>query len=349
MKFVLGVALGASLFVAVGIAQVFAFQDELVGAGATFPYPLYSKMFDAYYQQYGVRINYQAIGSGGGIRQLMARTVDFGATDAIVSDKEMKSMPAEIVHVPTCVGAVVITYNLAGKDSLRLEPDVLADIFMGKITSWSDPRIKATNPNLHLPQMPIVVVHRSDGSGTTAIFSDYLSKVSDAWRKKVGRGKSLSWPCGLGAKGNAGVAGLIGQIPGSIGYVELSYARQNKMPVAAIRNSSGSFIFPSIESVSVAANIDLPDDTRISITDTPAKLGYPISGFTWLIVFREQAYGDRPRARAYRLARLIWWMLHEGQRFCTPLDYAPLPQGALGKAEKIVKSIVFKGEPLLKQ
>lgn len=343
------IVLSLVVVIAFGMPRASVSKDELVGAGATFPYPLYSKMFDAYYQQYGLRINYQAIGSGGGIRQLRARTVDFGATDAYMSDEEMEAMPAEILHVPTCVGAVVVTYNLAGRDSIKFEPDILAGIFLGKITNWSDPKIRAANPEIDLPDIPVMVVHRSDGSGTTAIFTDYLSKISKIWRKIVGSGKAVRWPCGLGAKGNAGVAGLINQIPGSIGYVELAYCAQNKMPVAAIRNQSGNFVFPSIESVTLAANIDLPDDTRISITDTPAELGYPISGFTWLIVFREQAYADRSKARAQSLAKLIWWMLHEGQRFCSPLEYAPLPEDAVKKAEKMVMSMVFDGRPLIEK
>ena len=229
-------------------------EGELLGAGATFPYPLYSKMFDAYHEQHGVKVNYQAIGSGGGIRQLINKTVDFGATDAFMSDEELSQTDGTILHIPTCLGAVVVTCNLPGNPRLKLTPDIIADIFFGKITNWNDPRIKKVNPTLPLPDMHIVVVHRSDGSGTTFIFSDYLSKVSSEWKEKMGTGKALNWLVGLGAKGNAGVAGLVQQVPGSVGYVELVYALQNNMPISAIRNKSGNFIIPSISSVSLAAS-----------------------------------------------------------------------------------------------
>ncbi len=320
----------------------------LTGAGATFPYPLYSKMFSVYHQEYGVKINYQAIGSGGGIRQLKARTVDFGASDAYVDDEGLKKFPAPIVHIPMVAGAVVITYNLPGNPKLKLTPDVIADIFLGKITKWSDPRIKAINPNVELPDMAIVVVHRSDGSGTTFIFSDYLSKVSDEWREKVGRGKSLNWPTGLGAKGNPGVAGLVKQLPGAIGYVELIYALNNNMPYAMVQNKSGNFIEPSIKSVTLAADIKLPDDMRISLTNTDAQYGYPIAGFTWILVYKDLADGGLDRKKAEELVKLLWWMTHEGQKYAEPLHYAPLSPKARKKAEAIIKSITYKGKRLWK-
>lgn len=333
-----------SFGVSVGVAK----NTELLGAGATFPYPLYSKMFDAYYQEFGVRINYQAIGSGGGIRQLLNRTVDFGATDAYMSAEDVKKEDNYILHLPTCLGAVVVTYNLPGGLKLKFTPDLIADIFLGKIKKWSDERIAAVNPEAALPDVNIAVVHRSDGSGTTFIFSDYLSKVSQEWKKRVGTGKSLNWPAGLGAKGNPGVAGLVKQIPGAVGYVELVYALQNNMPFGMIKNRSGKFIRPTVESLSLAANIDLPEHTRVSITDTRAKYGYPISSFTWLIFYREQSYGKRDRERAKELVKLLWWVIHEGQRFCKPLHYAMLPENAVKKAEGIVKSVVYSGAPLLK-
>ena len=320
---------------------------EILGAGATFPYPFYSKLFDVYSRAYNVRINYQPIGSGGGIRQLLNRTVDFGATDAFMSDKELKNSDMEIVHIPTCLGAVVITYNLPGNPGLKFTPDIIADIFLGKIKKWNDKRIKEVNPDVNLPNRKIVVVHRSDGSGTTFIFSDYLSRVNEEWKKKVGRGKSLKWPVGIGGKGNPGVAGLVKQMPGAIGYVELIYALSNNMPVGMVKNKSGKYIVPSIKSVSLAANVHMPSDTRVSLTNTEAQDGYPISSFTWLIVYKEQNYNGRSKDRAKALVDLLWWVVHNGQKYAEPLHYAPLPREAVKKAEHVLKSITYNGEPLL--
>jgi phosphate transport system substrate-binding protein len=336
-----------SVLLACGFSALAA-NKELLGAGATFPYPLYSKMFDVYHKERGVRINYQAIGSGGGIRQVLSKTVDFGGTDAFMSDEDLGELDNEVLHVPTCLGAVVVTYNVPDSPTLSLTPDVIADIFLGRLTKWNDQRIVETNPGVDLPDMTIVVVHRSDGSGTTFIFSDYLSKVSEQWNKTVGTGKSLNWPSGLGAKGNPGVAGLVKQLPGSIGYVELIYAVSNNMPVANVKNRSGGFITPSIESVSLAAETALPAHTRVSITDTDAEKGYPISGFTWLIFYREQNYDGRSMERARELMDLMWWITHDGQEFCEPLHYAPLPEEAVLKAEAVMKSAVYGGKPILK-
>jgi phosphate transport system substrate-binding protein len=329
-----------------GVASAGAGETELLGAGATFPYPLYSKMFDSYHKETGVKINYQAIGSGGGIKQLMSRTVDFGGTDAFMSDEDLEALDDFILHVPTCLGAVVISYSLPGNPEIRFTADIIADIFLGNLTKWNDPRLVKINPELNLPDMTIVVVHRSDGSGTTFIFSDYLGKVDPEWRKKVGVGKSLNWPTGLGAKGNPGVAGLVRQLPGSIGYVELVYALQNHMPVGLVENSSGLFITPTMESVSLAANTEIPEDTRISITDTDAENGYPISGFTWLILYQEQDYGGRSLEKAQDLVRLMWWMIHDGQGFAEPLHYAPLPEAGVSKAETILKSVTYAGKSI---
>ncbi len=319
----------------------------LTGAGATFPYPLYSKMFNEYNKITGVKVNYQAIGSGAGIRQLLSRTVDFGASDAYVSDAELKEFKSEIVHIPVVAGAVVLTYNLPGISHLRLSPGVLSDIFLGKITRWNDTAIQGLNPNLKLPGMKIVVVHRSDGSGTTFIFSDYLSKVSKEWKEKVGRGKALRWPVGLGGKGNPGVAGLIKQIPGAIGYVELTYALSNNMPVASVQNRSGKFIKPSVESVSKASEVALPQDMRVSLTNTNAPYGYPISGFTWILVYRNLADGNLTITKAEELWKLLWWMTHNGQKFAKPLYYAPLSQKALKMTEKLLNSLNYNGKPLV--
>jgi phosphate transport system substrate-binding protein len=328
----------------IGLAK----ETELIGAGATFPYPLYSKMFDVYNKKYGVKVNYQAIGSGGGIRQLISKTVDFGGSDAIMSEKDLAEASAPVLHVPTCAGAVVLTYNLTGDPQLGFTPDVIADIFLGKISKWNDPRISAINPGVKLPGMNITVVHRSDGSGTTFIFSDYLSKVSAEWKEKVGMGPSLNWPAGLGGKGNPGVAGLVKQTPGSIGYVELIYALQNKMPYGTVKNKKGSFITPTIASTSLAANIELPDDMKVSLTNTEAADGYPISGFTWILVYNEQNYRDRSEEKAKELVKLLWWMAHEGQKYAEPLHYAPLSKKAVEKTEKLIKSVTYKGNAIMK-
>ena len=323
-------------------------ETELIGAGATFPYPLYSKMFDVYHKEYGVKVNYQAIGSGGGIRQLINKTVDFGGSDAIVSDQDMKEAAAPILHIPTSAGAVVVTYNLTEEPELKFTPDMIADIFLGKIRKWNDPRISALNPGMKLPDMAVTVVHRSDGSGTTFIFSDYVSKVSSEWKEKVGKGTSLNWPAGLGGKGNPGVAGLVKQTPGSIGYVELIYALQNKMPYGTVKNKNGRFVTPTIASTSLAADTNLPDDMRVSLTDTDASGGYPISGFTWILVYKEQNYADRSEEKAKELVKLLWWMTHEGQKHAEPLHYAPLSKRAVEKAEKLIRSISYKEKPLMK-
>ena len=329
-------------------STVHAKEVELIGAGATFPYPLYSKMFDVYNKEYGVKVNYQSIGSGGGIRQLINKTVDFGGSDAMMSDKDIAEASAPVLHIPTCAGAVVPTYNLTGDPQLRFTPDVIADIFLGKISKWNDRRISALNPGVKLPDMNITVVHRSDGSGTTFIFSDYLSKVSAEWKEKVGTGTSLNWPAGLGGKGNPGVAGLVKQTPGSIGYVELIYALQNKMPNGMVKNKKGKFVTATIASTSLAADTNLPDDMKVSLTDTDAPDGYSISGFTWILVYKEQNYAKRSEENAKELVKLLWWMTHEGQTYAEPLHYAPLSKKAVEKTEKLIKSVTYKGSAIMK-
>jgi len=321
---------------------------ELLGAGATFPLPLYTKMFDTYNQKTGVKVNYQGVGSGAGITQLTNKTVDFGASDAFMSDEEMKKTGAAVLHVPIALGSVVLTYNLPGNPELKFSPETIADIFLGKITQWNDSKIADDNPGTSLPDMNIAVVHRSDGSGTTFIFTDYLSKISSEWKSGPGTGKSLNWPTGLGAKGNPGVAGLIKQLPGSFGYVELIYAMQNKMPVSAVKNKSGNFIEPTIRSTSAAANVIMPADTRASITDTAAKDGYPISGFTWIIIYKNQKYGNKNKEKADATLKLLWWMTHEGQSLAEPLQYAPIPKDVVAKAETILKSAVYGNAKILR-
>lgn len=325
-----------------------AAQNELMGAGATFPQHLYSKMFDEYNKLTGVKVNYQGVGSGAGIKQIIAKTVDFGGTDAVLSEKEKKEAGAELIHIPTCLGAVAVTYNLPGNPQLKFSPDVIADIFLGKITKWSDKRIADLNKGVKLPDIAITVVHRSDGSGTTYIFSEYLSKVSAEWKNNVGTNKALSWPVGLGGKGNPGVAGLVKDTNGSIGYVEVIYAMSNDLPVAEIKNKSGNFIKPSLESMSLSAAVAIPDDTCVSLTDTDAKMGYPISSFTWIILYKEQNYGSRTFARAEANLKLLWWVITDGQKYNEGLKFGKLSPAAVEKAKKLLKSVTFDGKTILK-
>lgn len=309
---------------------------NLTGGGATFPNPIYTKWFDAYYKQTGVRINYQSIGSGGGIRQFIEGTVDFGATDAPMTDEQVAAVKGNVVHVPTVLGAVVATYNIpaAGKSALRFDGPTLADIYLGDITKWSDPRIVTMNPGVKLPDQDIIVVHRSDGSGTSFILTDYLSKVSPAWKGRVGKGTSVGWPIGLGGKGNEGVTQQVKQTEGAIGYVELIYAISNRLPYGWIKNAEGVFVEPSLQSVSsAAAGAPLgPDsDFRVSITNAPGKDSYPISSFTWLLIRRQNP--DSIKARL--LHNFLLWMLRpEAQRIAADLHYAPLPEPVIDLLEQ---------------
>jgi phosphate transport system substrate-binding protein len=322
-------------------------QTLINGAGATFPYPIYSKWFDEYAKvDPEVRFNYQSIGSGGGIKQISSRTVDFGATDGPMTDEQLKQAPAELLHIPTVLGAVVATYNLPGNPKLNVAPDVLADIFLGRITKWNDPRIAAANAGVTLPNQPILVVHRSDGSGTTYIFVDYLSKVSPEWQQKVGKGTSVNWPVGLGGKGNEGVAGQVKNTPGALGYVELAYAVKNKMPVASVKNAAGKFIEPTIGSTTAAAAgaaKSMPSDFRVSLTNAPGEDAYPIASFTWLLVYKDQDNELKGRA----VAKFLWWMSHEGQKYADELLYAPLPQSVVKQVEAKIKQITYQGKPLM--
>jgi phosphate transport system substrate-binding protein len=323
-------------------------DNTLIGAGSTFVYPLFSKQFAEYNKETGLRVNYQSIGSGGGIQQLTHKTVDFGDSDAPLNEEQAKQMGTPVLHIPMCSGAVVITYNLAGlKDTLKLTPGIIADIFLGKIKAWNDPQIASANVGVQLPSTPIVVAHRSDGSGTTNIFTTYLSKVSAQWNTSPGKGSSVNWPIGLGGKGNEGVAGLVKQTPGAIGYIELAYAIQNKMAFAKVQNKAGNFITPSVESTKAASNIQLPEDSKVSLTDTDAPDGYPISGFTWALIYKEQKYDNRSQDRATQLLKLLWWNIHDGQKFCEGLNYAPLSGSAVTVAEKILHSSTYDGKPIL--
>ncbi len=335
------------LLVVLSCINLHSREVELTGAGASFPYPLYMKMFDIYNKEYGVRVNYQSIGSGGGQRQLLDKIVDFAGSDAYLTDEQLKKAGIEMLHVPICLGAVVVIYNLPEVKEIKFTPEIISKIFLGQIKKWNDASIKEINPMVKMPDVDIVVVHRSDGSGTTAIFTDYLAKVSDEWLKSVGKGTAVDWKVGVGGKGNEGVAGLVKNIKGAIGYVELIYAKQNNIPMGIIKNKAGKFVSPTIESVSVAANVSLPDDMRVSITDTEAEEGYPISGFTWIIVYKEQKYGNRSKEKAVALAKLLWWMTHQGQKYTGDLLYAPLSKEATKKAETIIKSMCYAGHSIL--
>jgi phosphate transport system substrate-binding protein len=324
-------------------------ENTLLGAGSTFVYPLFSKMFSEYGNANHVKVNYQSIGSGGGILQLTNKTVDFGGSDAPLNDEQTQKIGAPVLHIPMASGADVVTYNIPGVTaSLKITSDLIADIFLGKITNWNDPKIAAANAGVKLPDLAMAVIHRSDGSGTSFIWTDYLSKVSPEWAKKVGKGTSVNWPAGLGGKGNEGVSGLVKQTPGAIGYVELAYAIQNKMPVAQIQNKSGKFITPNLSSITAASNIDLPADAKVSLTNTSSADGYPISSFTWALIYKEQNYNSRSAAKAKELLDLLLWNIHDGQKNCEPLNYAPLSKSAVSVAENILKSATYKGQPILK-
>lgn len=325
-----------------GAAQTSSGGVDLTGAGATFPYPLYSKWFSDYASSKNVKINYQSIGSGGGIRQLIEGTVDFGASDSPMTDEEMgKAKGGPVIHVPMVLGAVVVTYNVPGvTQPLRLTGEVIADIFLGKIRKWNDARITALNAGVTLPNDDVLVVRRSDGSGTTYIFTDYLASVSPEWKNGPGRGKEVRWPAGLGAKGNEGVAGQVKQTPGAIGYVELAYAKQNRLAYAAVRNSSGNFVQPSVESMTAAAAgvlSTLPEnsDYRVSIVNPPGADAYPIASFTWILLYETQQDAEKGR----KLMDFLTWALREGDAAAANLDYAPLPAEMDARLMKRLESV----------
>ena len=320
-----------------GVSATASAQMMINGAGATFPYPIYSKWFDEYAKvDPSVRFNYQSIGSGGGQKQILAQTVDFGASDGPMSDENLGKAPGKILHIPTVAGAVVLTYNLAGNPALKLDADTIAGIFLGQIKKWNDPKLTALNSGTKLPDQEIVVVHRSDGSGTTFIFTDYLSKVSGEWKQKAGNNTSVNWPAGIGGKGNEGVSGQVKQTPGAIGYVELIYATQNKMPYAEVKNTAGEFVKPSLESITAALSTgDIPEDFRFSITNAPGKDAYPICGATWLLVYEQQ----KDAAKGKKLVEFLKWAAKDGEKMAKDLQYAPLPdtlqQRVLKKIDEI--------------
>jgi phosphate transport system substrate-binding protein len=342
------------LFLAAGCARpVPPSQNEsagrvkLSGGGASFPYPLYSKWIEEYKQVgAGVVVDYQSIGSGGGIRGITEGTLDFAGSDAPMTPEERARAPREIVHLPVVLGAVAVTYNLPGNPVLNLDGETLADIYLGRIIKWNHPRLQALNPGVALPDQDIAMIHRSDGSGTTFVFTDYLSGTSSAWRNGPGTGKSVSWPLGIGGKGNEGVTGQLKLIEGSIGYVELAYAVKNNLPCARLKNRAGRFVGPATASIAAAAADaarDLPPDLCLSLVNAPGAEAYPLSTFSYLLVYREQA--DPVKGKA--LAEFLWWAVHEGQRYAEELLYTPLPEAVVARLEKELKTLTCQGKPLL--
>ncbi len=321
----------------IGVTATASAQMMINGAGATFPYPIYSKWFDEYAKvDPSVRFNYQSIGSGGGQKQILAQTVDFGASDGPMSDDNLAKAQGKLLHIPTVAGADVVAYNLPGSPALKLDADAIAGIFLGQIKKWNDPKITALNPGVTLPDQEIVVVHRSDGSGTTYIWTDYLSKISPEWKTKVGTNTSVNWPTGIGGKGNEGVAGQIKQTPGALGYVELIYAVQNKMPYADVKNAAGEFVKPTLESVTAAlATADIPDDFRFSMTNAPGKDAYPIAGATWLLVYQQQ----KDAAKGKKLVEFLKWSVTDGEKMAKDLQYAPLPESVQQRVLKRIGEI----------
>ncbi len=327
----------ALLFVS-ALTTIGSAQTTLNGAGATFPYPIYSKWFSEYHASHpDIEINYQSIGSGGGIRQITSGTVDFGASDGPMSDEQLASSKVKIVHIPTVMGSVVPAYNVPGvTQELKFTPEALAGIYLGKITSWNDNAIQSANKDVQLPNTPIIVVHRSDGSGTSYVFTDYLSKVSPEWKSAVGKGTSVHWPVGLGAKGNEGVAGEIRQMEGSIGYVELIYALQNKISYGTMKNAAGNFVKASLESTTEAAKgVKIPADYRVSITNASGKNAYPIATFTWLLIPQKAADSKKGKI----LVDFLNWMLVDGQKEASSLSYAPLPQELVTRVKSTVQQL----------
>jgi len=324
--------------------------QSISGAGATFPEPFYNAAFVKYGSLTGAKVSYGGIGSGGGIRSLKDQIVDFGASDAFLSDEEMKQMPAQVVHIPTCSGAVVVAFNLPGIKSIKLNTTALVDIFAGKISNWNDPTLKKLNPGVRFPNQKITVVYRSDGSGTTNMFTDYLTKVSPFWKSKYGVGKTINWPTGIAAKGNPGVAGTINQTVGSIGYVGSEYAFAQHIASAMIQNRSGKFIKATIQSTSAACNSKIPSDTRVMLNNSPSANAYPIAGFTWILIYKEQNYAGRSLEQATATLKLLDWMMTPkgGQMFTTKTNYAPLPTGVAAHCKKLLRQITYNGKPILR-
>lgn len=345
MKRLLSALVIAAVVFSISLAANTGLAEKILlinGAGATFPYPLYSKWFYEYAKvDPSVNFNYQSIGSGGGIRQITAQTVDFGASDGALTDAQLKAAPRELLHIPMTAGAVVVTYNIPGvSESLRFAPEVVAGIFLGSIKRWDDPRIAEYNTGINLPGQNIIVAHRSDGSGTTNIFTDYLCSISSNWNSKVGKGTSVNWPVGLGAKGNEGVAGLVKQTPGAVGYVELAYAVKNNLPYGDIQNKSGNFITPSIESTTTAVNgkvNSMPEDFRVSLVNPDGEDAYPIAGFTWILVYKDQV----DSVKGKKVVEFLRWAVTDGQKYSADLLYSPLPENMVRKIEDKINQISY--------
>ena len=319
--------------------------EILIGAGATFPYPLYKKWISEYQKSADARITYSAVGSGKGIGQVMEKSVDFGATDVSLSEEEIIKLPAEIVHIPTCVGAVVVPYNLPNNPQLNLTPSTLADIFLGRIRIWNDKQLMEVNPGINLPALDIVVIHRSDPSGTSYQFTRYLNRISREWSETCGAGKEVRWPVGMGVDGNSRIVDMIQHVPGSIGYTEMTYASEKGLVMASLRNESGTFIQPTLESISIG--IAESEELKCHTNDAPSvSKGYPIAGFSYVVVYKEQAYDGRSRDRATNLAKLLWWMVHEGQSFNNGLLYGTLPAYHVVQAKALIRSMTYEGKPL---
>jgi len=322
---------------------------SITAAGATFPLPFYNLSFKNYTKENGTLLTYGGIGSGGGIRSLKDKVIDFGATDAFLSDDKLGDMPSPVVHIPTCIGAVVLAFNVPGVESVKLSNQNIENIFLGKIRKWNDIGIKANNPGVEIPDLDITVVSRSDGSGTTYIFSDYMSKISSAWEAEVGRGKSLKWPTGISAKGNPGVAGTIKETVGSIGYIGSEFAFAQKIPFAEVENKAGNYIKPDLASISAAAKTAIPVDTRIMLTNADDANAYPISGFTWLIFYKEQNYDGRSFRQAEETLKFLSWIIEEkAQGMAEQVNYASLPAEAVSRAKEILSSVTYDGKAILK-
>jgi len=355
-KFLTGIVTGILALALVGCGaqnpstpgQEKAEPVNLTGAGSSFVYPLLNQQIEEYRKaNSNITINYQSTGSGAGIKQVSEQTIDFGATDGPMTEDQQKAAKGgEILHIPLTLGAVAVTYNVPNAPkNLKISPAVLGDIFLGKVTNWNDKRIATDNPGVTLPDTKITVAHRSDGSGTTYIFSDYLSSISPEWLSKVGKGTSLNWPAGIGGKGNAGVAGAIQQTPGSIGYLELAYAVQNNLSYATMQNKEGKWIAPSLQSTSAAAAAaTIPEDMKVSIVNSPGAEAYPITGFTWALIYQDQ----KDKAKGTALVNFLNWSIHDGQNLSETLQYAKLPASLVVREEAMLKSITFQGQPILK-
>lgn len=319
---------------------------ELSGAGATFPLPYYNMVFNNYSEATGINVSYGGIGSGGGVRSLKDKIIDFAGTDVYLTDEEMSSMPP-VIHVPTCLGAVVLSYNIPGVKELKLTSDIIADIYLGNITKWNDPRIVAINPEENLPDMLVTPVYRSDGSGTTFVFSDYMNKVNDNWSKSLGLGKSLKFNTGIAAKGNPGVVGTIANMKGSIGYIGSEYAFAMNIPVAKIQNAKGQFVSPSSKSITASLSGDIPDDLRCTITNADTDGAYPISCLTWILVYKEQNYANRSLEKAQATADLLRFVLNtDSQQLTEKIHYAPLPSYIIEKALAAISSMTYNNQPI---